>query len=181
MAEIAEIAELYRKVGDVHGVAGLYNNAGYEAIKQGRYERASAYLDETLVLAERSGEPLRVMLAFGNFGLASLFTADFERAGAYFREQLLLSREHTVPWMAAEGVAGLAAIAARQGQPAHAARLLGAAGSLANVTGDTVGVKLEREFFASARDRLGQARWAAAYADGTRLGLDEAVRLALDG
>ena len=47
-AEIAEIAALYRKVGDVHGLASLYNNAGYVAITQGSYERAAAYLDEAL-------------------------------------------------------------------------------------------------------------------------------------
>ncbi len=53
-AEIAEIAALYRKVGDVHGLASLYNNAGYVAITEGSYERAAAYLDEALVLGERS-------------------------------------------------------------------------------------------------------------------------------
>ena len=49
--EIAEIAALYRKVGDIHGLASLYHNAGYVAIAEGSYERAAAYLDEALVLA----------------------------------------------------------------------------------------------------------------------------------
>jgi hypothetical protein len=180
-AEITEIAALYRKVGDVHGLASLYNNAGYLAVTQGSYEHAAAYLDEALELAVRTGEQLRVMLVIGNLGLAALFTADLERAAAHFAEQVRLSREHAVSWMAAEGIGGLAAIAARQGEAERAARLLGAAESLANVLTDAAGLRLEREFFSPAREQLGETRWRAAYADGARLGFDEAVSLALQG
>jgi predicted ATPase/DNA-binding SARP family transcriptional activator len=178
--EIAEVAALYRKVGDIYGLMGIYANAGYTAVGQGSYEQAAAYLDEALVLAERSGEPVGLMRVFGNLGLASLFTTDLERAGAYFGEQLRLTREHAVHWMAAEGISGLAAIATRQGDPERAARLLGAAESLAAVLGDAVGVRLEQEFFTPARVRLGEKRWRAAYADGVGLGFDEAVSLALE-
>jgi predicted ATPase/DNA-binding SARP family transcriptional activator len=179
-AEIAETAALYRKVGDVHGLASLYNNASWVAIAQGRYERAAAYLDETLVAAERTGEPLRLILAFGNLGLVSLFTADLELAGARFGEQLRLCREHGLFWAGAEGVAGFAALAACQGEEERAARLLGAAESLARVLGDAVGDMLEQEFFSPARGRIGETRWRAAYADGARLGFDEALSLATD-
>ena len=180
-AEIAETAALYRKVGDVHGLASLYNNAGYLAVTQGSYELAATYLDEALELAHRTGEQVRVMLVVGNLGLAALFTADLEAAAAHFAQQLRLSREHAVHWMAAEGIGGLAAIAARQGDAERAARLLGGAESLANVLTDAAGLRLAQEFFSPARERLGEDRWRAAYADGARLGFDEAVSLALDG
>jgi predicted ATPase/DNA-binding SARP family transcriptional activator len=179
-AEIAEIAALYRKVGDVHGLASLYNNAGYVAVTQGSYEDAAAYLDEALELAERTGEQLRVMLVMGNLGLAALFTADLGGAAAHFAEQLRLSRDHAVHWMAAEGIGGLAAIAAREGETERAARLLGGAESLANILDDAAGVRLEQEFFSPARERIGEPRWRAAYADGARLSFDEAVSLALE-
>ncbi len=179
-AEIAETAALYRKVGDIHGLASLYNDAGYLAVTQGSYERAAGYLDEALELAYRTGEQLRVMLVIGNLGLAALFTADLECAAARFAEQLRLSREHAVYWMAAGGIGGLAAIAARQGDAERAARLLGGAESLANVLTDAGGLRLEQAFFSPARERLGETRWRAAYADGARLGFDEAVSLALD-
>jgi non-specific serine/threonine protein kinase len=180
-AEIAEIAALYRKVGDVHGLASLYNNASYVAIMQGSYERAAAYLDETLLAVERTGEPLRLMLAFGNLGLASLFMADLDDAEAHFAEEIRLCCEHGLSWLASEGIAGLAAVAARQGEVERAARLLGAAESLANVFGDRAGARLEQEFFTPARQQLGEGRWGAAHAQGARLSFDEAVRLALDG
>jgi predicted ATPase/DNA-binding SARP family transcriptional activator len=178
-AEIAEAAAVYRKVGDVHGLASLYNDAGYLAVAQGSYERAAAYLDEALVFAERSGEPLMVILAFGNLGLASLFTADLESAVVRFEEELRLCREHALSWLAAEGIAGLAAVAACRGELERAARLLGAAESLANVLNDAAGVRLEEEFFSPARQQMGETRWRAAYADGVGLGFDEAVSLAL--
>jgi predicted ATPase/DNA-binding SARP family transcriptional activator len=179
-AEIAETAALYRKVGDIHGLASLYNNAGYLAVTQGSYEHASAYLDDALELAERTGEQLRVILVVGNLGLAALFTADLECAAAHFAEEIRLAGEHGPRWIASEGIAGLAAIAARQGETERAARLLGAAESLANVLNDAAGVRLEQEFFSPARERLGETRWRAAHADGARLDFDEAVRLALD-
>ena len=179
--EIAEVAALYRKVGDIHGLLGIYNNAGYTAIAQGSSERAAAYLDEALVLVERTGEPLIRMWVYGNLGHASLFTADLERAEARFGEQLRLCREHRVTWVASEGICGFAAVAARQGESERAARLLGAAESRAEVLCDAVGARLEQEFFTPARERIGEKRWRAAYADGAGLGFEEAVSLALDG
>ncbi len=179
-AEIAEIAALYRKVGDVHGLASLYNNASWVAIMEGSYERAAAYLDETLLAVERTGEPLRLMLAFGNLGLASLFMADLDDAKAHFAEEIRLCCEHGLSWLASEGIAGLAAVAARQGEVERAARLLGAAESLARVFGDRAGARLEQEFFSPARQQLGEGRWGVAHAEGARLSFDEAVRLALD-
>ena len=179
-AEIAETAALYRKVGDVHGLAGLYNNVGYTAVAQGSYERAAAYLDEALPIAEKSGEPLRVILVVGNLGLASLFMADLDDARARFAEEVRLARVHGLAWLASEGIARLGAIAARQGDAERAARLLGAAQSVANVLADAGGVRLEEEFFAPARERIGETRWRAAHADGARLDFDEAVSLALD-
>jgi len=147
---------------------------------QGSYERAAVYLDEALVFAERSGEQLRVVLAVGNLALASLFTADLERAVLQFGEVLQLSHQHAMSWLAAGGIAGLAAVATCQGEAERAARLLGAAESIATVLGDAAGVRLEQEFFSPARERLGESRWDAAYTEGARLDFDEAVSLALN-
>jgi hypothetical protein len=116
----------------------------------------------------------------GNLGLASLFMADLDDARARFAEEIRLARVHGLAWLASEGIAGLGAIAARQGDAERAARLLGAAQSLANVLADAAGVRLEEEFFSPARERIGETRWRAAHADGARLDFDEAVSLALD-
>ena len=85
-------------------------------------------------------------------GYANLHEAllDAHTAAAHFAEQLRLSREHAVHWMAAEGIGGLAAIAARQDETERAACLLGGAESLANILDDAAGVRLEQEFFTAA-------------------------------
>ena len=180
-AEIAEIAEIYRKVGDAHGLVGLYNNVGYVAIAQGSYERAAEYLEDARVVVEATREPLSMMLVLGNLGLMSLFNADLDSASARFVEELRLCRQTAFAWMGADGLGGLAAVAACRGDDERAARLLGAAESLAAyVLNDAIGARLEQEFFRPARERIGEARWGAAYADGARLGFDEAVSLALN-
>jgi predicted ATPase len=179
-AEIAETAGLYRKVGDIHGIAGLYCNVGFVATGQGSYECAAEYLDEALPLAKRTGEPLRVIIVLGNLGHVSLFMSDLERAAAHYREALRLCVEYSVAWVAADGIGGLAAVAACRREPERAARLLGAAESMADFLVDAVGVRLERELFSPAREEIGEALWDVAYADGARLSFHEAVSLAME-
>ena len=84
-------------------------------------------------------------------------------------------------WLASEGIAGVAAVAASRGELERAARLLGAAESMANVLTDAAGIRLAEEFFSPARRQMGETRWRAAYADGVGLDFDEAVSLALAG
>ena len=179
-AEIAEVAGLYRELGDVHGLAAIYNNAGYNAIGQGDDERALAYLEDAQSAAERSGEQLRVVLALDNLGLASLFMADLETARDRFGRQLRLCGAPGLEWLAASGIAGLAAADACEGEEERAARLLGAAESMASVRGDAAGIRLDETFFSPARQRIGEPRWDAAYAAGAKLSPDEAIGLALD-
>ena len=110
----------------------------------------------------------------------SLFTADFERAGARFAEQLRLCREHGVSWMAAEGIAGLAAIAAlpgRAGARRTSARRSRIAGERPGRCGRRHGSSRSssRRLGSDLARRVGAPRTRTA----PRLGFDEAVSLAL--
>ena len=67
------------------------------------------------------------MVLHGNFGLAALLTGDTDTAREAFRDELRLCRELVVLPVAAEGLLGLAAIAAARDDPDRAARLVGAA------------------------------------------------------
>jgi non-specific serine/threonine protein kinase len=122
-----------------------------------------------------------LLLAFvcGNMGLAALYSGDLDRAQEAFEEQLRLCREH-VFWVAAEGLSGLAALAARRGDPKRAARLLGAATAIGPWDADTdVRDALEQRFFEPARRRYGAPRWSQAHAAGTRLSFEAAIDFAL--
>lgn len=84
----------------------------------------------------------------------------------------------------AKGFEGLAMLAIDDGQPERAARLLGAADSVREVTGTPVEAvdRAGRERAATAsRAALGEEVFATTRAAGQALSLDAAVALALDG
>jgi predicted ATPase/DNA-binding SARP family transcriptional activator len=174
----AAVAAL-RGIGSSRELVGLYSDAAYNAIKEGNPDRARLLLERALPLARDIGDPERLAFVYGNLGLEALFSGDVERARGAFEEQLRICREHVL-WVAAEGLSGLAAIAARQGDPKHAARLLGAATGIGPWDADAdVGEALEQQFFEPARLSYGEARWSKAHASGSRLSLEEAIGVAL--
>jgi hypothetical protein len=158
----------------------LYSDTAYTAIKEGKPERASPFLDQAMALARRLGNPVQLAFVCGNLGLEALFSGDLDRARAAFDEQLRICREHVL-WVAAEGLSGMAALAARGGDTEHAARLLGAATSIGPWDADAdVGAALQDQFFKPASQRYGERRWSEAYAAGSRLSLEEAIDRALN-
>jgi predicted ATPase/DNA-binding SARP family transcriptional activator len=177
--ELDAAADAMRKIGGTRELVGLYSDAAYNAIKEGRPERAAQLLDEAMPLARRLGEPLALAFVWGNVGLEALFNSDLDRAQEAFDEQLRLCREHRF-WVAAEGLSGLAALAAKRNDPARAARLLGAATSIGPWDADAdVRGALERRFLGPARRRYGEPGWQRGESAGGRLSLEEAIDLAL--
>jgi len=174
----AAVAAL-RKIGSTRQLMLLYSDTAYTAIKDGKPERASPFLDQAMALARRLGDPMQLAFVCGNLGIGALFSGDLDRACAAFDEQLRISREHVL-WVAAEGLSGMAALAARRGDTEHAARLLGAATSIGPWDADAdVGAALQQQFFEPARQRYGERRWSEAYTAGSQLSLEEAIDLAL--
>jgi hypothetical protein len=116
----------------------------------------------------------------GNTGLAALFAGELGEARTTFEQQLRICRQVVIPWLASEGLAGLAAITAHRGDPDRAARLLGAAGAHGPIGDADVIARLEREFFAPARRSFGDQPWLRAHAAGAKLEFVEAIDSALD-
>ena len=112
--------------------------------------------------------------------MAALFTGDLDRARTALEEQLRLCREHVWPEPAAEGLAGVAAIAICAGDAKRGATLLGAASATGPIADADVARQFEQRFFEPARQVLGGS-WSEAYADGAAMGFDEAIALALSG
>jgi predicted ATPase/DNA-binding SARP family transcriptional activator len=174
----AAVAAL-RVIGSHRELIGLYSDAAYNAIKEGNFDRARLLLERALPLARDIGDPERLAFVYGNLGLEALFSGDIDRARAAFQDQLRICREHVL-WVAAEGLSGLAAIAAREGDSKRAARLLGAAAEIGPWDADAdVGEALERQFFEPARLSYGEPRWGKAHSSGSRLSFEEAIAVAL--
>jgi predicted ATPase len=177
--ELERAAAALEKVGDSRHLVWLYSNAAYNALMEGTPERARPLLAQALPLARELGYPQDLALACGNAGLEALLTGDLDRAREAFDEQLRICWEQ-VSWLAADGVVGFAAIAARLGDPELAARLMGAAAAIGPLDDDDVTVQLESDFFAPARRRLGTERWQAAESEGAGLSFDQAIAMALE-
>ena len=178
-AEFDEAVAALRKTGSTRELTWLYSDAAYNSIKEGNPERASPLLEHALPLARELGDPRTQAIVCGNVGLEALFSGDLDRAQDAFEEQLRLCRDHVL-WLAPEGLAGLAAVAACQGNPDHAARLLAAATATGGWDADAeVRDAFEQQFFDPARQRHGERLWSKAYTTGTRLSLEEAIDLAL--
>jgi hypothetical protein len=120
----------------------------------------------------------------GYLGLAALLDGDAERAGALFRQSLTAFRDLGEPAGLAEGLAGLAAVAAAMREPAAAATLGGAAQRLR----DTVAARelpLERRvaarYLEPAAEQLGRETWDHTWRRGADLRIEDALAQALDG
>jgi predicted ATPase len=152
--ELERAAEALRALGGTRVLIWLYSNAAYGALKTGQPELARSLLDQATPLAREVGTPVPLAHVCGNTGLEALFNGELERASEAFNEELQLCQEHVIPLVAAEGLAGLAAVVSLRGDLDHAGRLLGAAAARGLIADADVAAQLEEaEFRASDRPR----------------------------
>jgi hypothetical protein len=118
---LEQAAVLLTKAGDHRGLASIHFDAAYVALIEDRTAEAIRLLDIAVPAAERADSPVVTMLLLGNLGLAHLFSDDLERARDAFEQQLRLCRGRSFRHGPDEGLAGLAAVSARDGRPDHAA------------------------------------------------------------
>jgi predicted ATPase/DNA-binding SARP family transcriptional activator len=178
-AELEQAARVMRALGATRLLIWLYSNAAYGWLRAGRPELARPLLDNVTPLARKVGTPAPLVYVRGNTGLEALFNGDLERACEAFNEELQLCRQHVLPHVAAEGLAGLAAIVSRRGDLDDAAQLLGAATGHGVMADVEVMAQLEEQFFGPARAAYGEERWNKAEAEGARLNFEQAIALAL--
>jgi hypothetical protein len=99
-----------------------------------------------------------------------------------FRTSLAQMRELGDRWVITHCLRGLAGVAAAQSKPEQAARLFGATETLLNTTGLQLepSEQIEHDqYIAVARAQLDQATFAAAWAAGGALSLEQAIEEAL--
>jgi predicted ATPase/DNA-binding SARP family transcriptional activator len=170
-----------RAIGAWRWLAMLYNRAAYHAIKAGSPERARPFLADAEPLVRELGDQMLLCAVYGNAGLSALFTGDLDGARKAFEKELRLCQELVIPWLASEGLAGLAAIASREDDLDRAARLLGAATATGPLGDVEVTAQLERDFYAAARERHGERQWNEGQAAGAELDFADAIEVGLCG
>jgi non-specific serine/threonine protein kinase len=106
---------------------------------------------------------------------------DYEGALAAYRESMEVARDRGERPFLAEALAGIAGVVVTRGQPERAARLLAAAAALREQLGmlGGTGRRMHERAEAAARAALSPEAFAAAWASGTALPLEEAITDAL--
>jgi non-specific serine/threonine protein kinase len=178
----AESLALARELGDQWGSAIVLGNLGHIALLQGDLEQAAAYLTNGLALERQVGDRNDMAVIRTNLGRVARKRGDVAQSEGLLREALAVAWELRDPGQCVLGLEALAetAGAARQGE--RAARLLGAAAALR----ETLGVPQPRsqqaeveQAVVAARAALGEEAWAAAFASGRTLSLEQAIAEAL--
>ena len=126
-AVLEEAVVLCRALGDRWWVAVPLQNLGRLALREGDHVTARARLEEALAANRASGERRGAAEDLTYLGWLALREGDGDRARERFREAVAAAREMAYAPAVAAGLEGLATVAADRGEPALAARILGAA------------------------------------------------------
>jgi len=176
---------LWKEGGDAWGVAASTEWLGLVERIMGDYAAASKRIEECLRLWRDMGKSVDLEVGIRDLGIVTLFQGDYERAAALLVESLPLLRENPNELDVAFNLAGLSGVASAQGKGVRAARLLGAAepfiafhGSWLGVYGVAYQTDYDR-LVASARSQLSEAAFAAAWAEGQAMNLEQAILYAL--
>jgi non-specific serine/threonine protein kinase len=179
---LQESLVLYREHGLKDRVAGALNGLGDLAKLAGDSKRAIACYEESLGLwRELRGTP-GIASALHKLGQISRFEGDDELARARFVESMTLQRDLGNKQGIGECLAGLAATAAASGHLVPAAQLFAASAALLESIGFPLAPAdqqtLSRDMNA-VRERLGPGQWDSAWATGSALSPEQAIRLGL--
>jgi tetratricopeptide (TPR) repeat protein len=173
--------EISRGMGNPLMTAWGLLNLGCVALWEGDRAAAHSYYAESLPMMQNDKRGLAELLE--PLGLLALTEGDYGAARATFCQCLTLYREIGRKAVNAPLVAGLAAIAWHAGDADRAARLLGAAAGLPAPIVSSLPPDIRPDparTAAAVRKALGEARFAAAYAEGQAMTLEAAVAYALE-
>jgi predicted ATPase/class 3 adenylate cyclase len=174
---------LSRKLDDKALLASALISVGAEFLLQGDHERGAMLNEEAAELYRERGNRGHLQYALDNLGWAALVRGNLQQAEELHRESLALSRQLGDKLVAAEALEGLACSASARGEAERVARLFGAAEALREAVGYRQEPRehaLREPYLVAARPRLSEARWDAAWAEGRRLGFEEAIAYALE-
>jgi len=177
-----ECLATYREMGDKRGIANSLLNLGAVVYYQGDYGLARSLLEETLAIRREVGDKQGVAHSLLSLGSVVLEQGDRALAGSRFEECLRIYREVGDKRGIAESLGEFASLARTEGREASAVRLWGVADALRTSIGAPLPPN-KQEYqdhqMAAVRASLGEEAFAAAWAEGCALTLEEAVDCAL--
>jgi non-specific serine/threonine protein kinase len=173
-----ESLAIFRALGDEREVMASLGNLGLTLAIQGNHLAARPFLEEGLEGQRKLGDQLGESYALNNLGIVALGLRDYSTAHALFTESLRLKKQLGNRGGVCWTLSGLAQVAAAQGEAQRAARLFAAADTERRVIGMDFPPDFQ-EGVAAVRAALGDARFAAAWAEGSEMSLEQAIADAL--
>ncbi|HUG38093.1 MAG TPA: hypothetical protein VML54_14135 [Candidatus Limnocylindrales bacterium] len=152
------------------------------AQRDGHYMAAATLQKESAAIARAIGERSTLVQALRSLAGQARLQENQEESTALLKEALAVAAELGYPYQVAPVLAGLAGAAACTGDHARAARLLGAAEALRDASGTREMPDWPRandQDVAAVRAALGDEAFAAAWAEGRAMSMEQAVAYAL--
>ncbi len=158
-----------------------HNRLGIEHFERGEWESARHHFEEALAHWRAQGHQWGIGTALANLAQCLRIQGDDERAAALYRESLPIAHRQGDKWGVIEILTGLAGIAGTHGQADVATRLFAAAEAVRAA----IGLRLQRyvqteldRAITAVRRALGDEVFAAEWAAGAALSLDDAIATA---
>jgi CubicO group peptidase (beta-lactamase class C family)/DNA-binding CsgD family transcriptional regulator len=178
----AESLALGRELDKTGLISSSLINLGFTSLLEGDAERAETLTTEAVAVLRERGHRDSLPYALDNLGWAALSRGDPEQANDRFAECLVLCRELNNRMIATQNLEGLACAAGARREDERSARLFGAADTLRGALGypkDPRDFALQETYLSSARSRLDETAWEAAFAEGRAMNFDRGIEYAL--
>jgi tetratricopeptide (TPR) repeat protein len=178
-----QAATIFRELGEPRALLFAIRDLGLWAMEHGDDARARDLLEESLALAQEHGFDMDVGWAFVELGILAVHERRYDDSVPLLVEGLESAVRRGVRINVVLSLRGLAAATAVRGYLEAAARMLGAAEKLQELTGEEVYAPYERLAFDEAVTpvvaRADEPTIAAAWAAGRTMSDSEAVAYAL--
>jgi len=179
----AQALAIRRTLDDTRGVARVLGNLGELARLRGDGARASAWATESVALYTQLEDTAGVARALHTMGGAALLVGHIDEAAAAYREALERFWHLGAVVDTADILEGIAVVATRRGLLSQAAVLFGAATALREASDAPIppaDLASNDQALHSVRSELDAEVFAAAWASGRALPLEQAVTMALE-
>jgi predicted ATPase/transcriptional regulator with XRE-family HTH domain len=172
---------LFRKVGDLKTAGAAQNNMGVLLHLQGKYQEAQAVWEEYLELTRGLRDKSATALVLSNLALVARDEGRYKDAHLLSAESIALCRETGDRRIIAHVLSRMGGQAVLEDDPVRAVRLFGIADMLLRQIGAKLppSIRKDQDHFATiAHDRLGEEAYRAAWEEGSKLSLEEAIAFA---
>lgn len=174
----AESLTLLRHLGDTWAIATALNNLGSAFTELKRHNEALALLEESLALQRELGDRRSIAIALHNLGEAAYHHGDLPRAAELHRESVRLHAEVGYTVGIIEALEGLAEALCAHGAATEAAHMCGLSAALrtrAGIPRPPGAIAAFERAVMMLRTQLGDDGFAACWAVGEQMSIDEAL------